>query len=277
MVNVKEAQEVLRALGLPNDQQNEISSLTLIVLSGLKPSSNWQDAAPQALKIHDMMAAMKSVWGKEYAENTRETVRRQVLHQFEQARVVDRNPNDTTLATNSPRTHYALTEQALGVIRARGTATFPSKVQEFKAKFGSLVQEYKKERASNRIPVELPEGIRLLLSPGAHNTLQKNFIEGFCSVYAPDAKVIYLGDTAKKDLYKDKKTLENFGLKLTEHEKMPDIILLDEKRRWLFLVEVVTSHGPVSPKREKELREMFASTGLPLVFVTAFPDASEFK
>jgi hypothetical protein len=55
-----------------------------------------------------MMQEMNSRFGRVYAENTRETVRRQVIHQFEQARIVDRNPDEPGLATNSPRTHYAL-------------------------------------------------------------------------------------------------------------------------------------------------------------------------
>jgi len=37
--------------------------------------------------------------------------------------------------------------------------------------------------------------------------------------------------------------------------KLPDIIVYDEGKEWLFLIEVVTSHGPVSPKRMLELED----------------------
>lgn len=49
---------------------------------------------------------------------------RQVIHQFEQARLVDRNPDDPTRPTNSPNTCYALTEDALEVLRQFGTPTW---------------------------------------------------------------------------------------------------------------------------------------------------------
>jgi hypothetical protein len=38
--------------------------------------------------------------------------------------------------------------------------------------------------------------------------------------------------------------------------KLPDVILLDTAKDWLFLIEAVTSHGPMSPKRIHELEEM---------------------
>lgn len=51
----------------------------------------------------------------------------------------------------------------------------------------------------------------------------------------------------------DEDGLKSLNLQITAHSKLPDIIISDEKRGWLFLVEVVTSHGPVSAKRVIEL------------------------
>ena len=56
-----------------------------------------------------------------------------------------------------------------------------------------------------------------------------------------------------------------------------DVVLYDRTRKWLFLIEAVTSHGPVSPKRIVELEAMFAECSAGLVYVSAFPDMSEFK
>jgi adenine-specific DNA-methyltransferase len=55
------------------------------------------------------------------------------------------------------------------------------------------------------------------------------------------------------------------------HGKMPDVTLFDRKRRWLVLVESVTSHGPVDGKRHAELAALFAGSTAGLVYVTAFP------
>ena len=58
---------------------------------------------------------------------------------------------------------------------------------------------------------------------------------------------------------------------------LPDIVISDDKRGWLILVEVVTSHGPVSPKRVVELEEFTKDCPFGIVYVTAFPNAKEFK
>ncbi len=53
---------------------------------------------------------------------------------------------------------------------------------------------------------------------------------------------------------------------------MPDVVVHFVAKNWLLLVEAVTSHGPVSPKRMSELKALFAGSKAGLVFVTAFPN-----
>ena len=86
-----------------------------------------------------------------------------------------------------------------------------------------------------------------------------------------------MGDTEDKDLYVNAAGLQALNLPLTEHSKLPDIVISDDKRGWLILVEVVTSHGPVSPKRVVELEEFTQDCPFGIVYVTAFPNAKEFK
>lgn len=57
---------------------------------------------------------------------------------------------------------------------------------------------------------------------------------GFCG----GAKVLYIGDTANKDLYCNKELLKEIGIPITEHSKLPDIELYDVNKEWLFLIEV---------------------------------------
>lgn len=47
MTKIKEAQEILKALGLPAAQQNEMSALTLLALAGLRPDDSWNKAHRQ--------------------------------------------------------------------------------------------------------------------------------------------------------------------------------------------------------------------------------------
>ncbi|WP_283240947.1 BsuBI/PstI family type II restriction endonuclease, partial [Vibrio parahaemolyticus] len=61
------------------------------------------------------------------------------------------------------------------------------------------------------------------------------------------------------------------------HDKLPDVVVYDEKRQWLFLIEAVTSHGPVSPKRWLELEKALNGCSVGRVYVTAFPHRVEFR
>jgi hypothetical protein len=274
---VEEAQAILKALGLPEAQRARLAAYTLLALADIGKGGDWAKAQRRSIRIHDILQYLKTEHKRIYAENTRETVRRQVLHQFEQARVVDRNPDDPTLPTNSPRTHYALSIDALAVIRAFGTKGFHSLAAKFTAKHGALLEVYRASRSLTLVPIVLPDGRTVELSPGKHNVLQREVIEQFAPRFAPKATLLYLGDTADKLLYFEKDILAKHGVPATQHDKLPDVVLLDSSGRRLFLVEAVTSHGPVSPKRKREIDQLLKNCSLALVYVSAFPDFAEFK
>lgn len=276
MNKIKEAQVILAALQLPSAQQTEIAALTLLVLAQLDEDIPWTDAKRQSLRIHDMLQEMNSRYGRTYAENTRETVRRQVIHQFEQARIVNRNPDEPGLATNSPRTHYALTDIAIRTIRQFNTSDWDGAVREFLEAQDSLVELYERKRQLNQIPLSY-QGKEYHLSPGKHNELQVAIIEEFGPRFAPGAKLLYMGDTANKLLLLDEESLNDLKIPFSKHDKLPDVILFDQERNWLYLIEAVTSHGPVTPKRQVELDEMLNNCPAGRIYVSAFPDFSTFK
>ena len=278
MNKIDEAKEILKDLGLPVAQQNEISAFTLLALCDIKPNDSWRNATAKSKKVtKGIMAFCKEVYLKEYAPNTRETFRRQVLHQFVQARIVDYNPDNPLLPVNSPNAHYALTSEALKAIKTFGTKNWKKNSELFKSEVGDLSKRYSNERNLNLIPVKLSNGITLKLSSGHHNIVQASIIHEFAARFAIGSIVLYIGDTANKDLYFDKDVLQEIGIPITEHSKLPDVVLFDRERNWLYLIEAVTSHGPVSPKRVVELEELLINCKSGKVYVTAFPDFSEFK
>lgn len=276
MSKIDEAKTILKELGLPVAQQNEISAYTLLALSGIKPNRKWANATRESQKISKgIMAFCKDIYKKEYAPNTRETFRKQVLHQFVQARIADYNPDNPSLPVNSRNAHYALTTEALEAIKAYGTKAWKESAKRFKSEVGELSKRYLKERKQNLIPVKLSNGKTLKLSPGKHNVVQAAIVQDFAARFANGSEVLYLGDTSNKDLYVDKKVLKEIGIPITQHSKLPDVVLFDRKRNWLFLVEAVTSHGPVSPKRVIELEELLKDCKTGKIYVTAFPDFAE--
>jgi hypothetical protein len=276
MSKITEAQAILAALQLPTAQQTEMAALTLLVLAQLDEDTPWSDAKRQSLRIHDMMQEMKSRYGRTYAENTRETVRRQVIHQFEQARIVDRNPDEPGLATNSPRTHYALSDIAIRTIRQFNTPNWETALAEFLDAQDSLMAMYERKRQLELIPLSY-QGQEYHLSPGKHNELQVAIIEEFGPRFAPGAKLLYLGDTANKLLLLDEDTLGELNVPFSKHDKLPDVILFDQDRKWLYLIEAVTSHGSVTPKRRVELDDMLKDCPAGLIYVSAFPDFVTFR
>lgn len=276
MSKIIEAQTVLAALQLPPAQQTEMAALTLLVLAQLDETTPWSDAKRQSLRVHDMLQEMSNRYGRRYAENTRETVRRQVIHQFEQARIVDRNPDEPGLATNSPRTHYALSDVAIRTIRQFNTPDWDAAVSEFLEAQQSLMERYERLLEREMIPLTY-QGKEYHLSPGDHNRLQVAIVEEFGPRFAPGAKLLYLGDTANKSLLVDENAFHELNIPLTRHDKLPDVILYDQQRKWLYLIEAVTSHGPVTPKRQVELDEMFKNCPAGLIYVSAFSDFITFR
>jgi hypothetical protein len=277
MNKIKEASEILTALGFPPAQRNERSALTLLALANVGPRAKWKDSQQPLLRIWDIMGFMSSLYKKTYAANTRETVRRHTIHQFEQARIVDRNPDDPKRPTNSGKNVYRLTDEVLHVLKAYGTPGFDQAVIEFIEKFGTLQEAYAGVRERHRIPLRTPDGSTVYLSPGDHNKLQVAIIEEFGPRFASGAHVLYIGDTARKNLIYDVDMLSRLKLLITQHEKLPDVVLYQRDKNWLYLIEAVTSHGPVSPKRHRELEKMLQGCSAERVYITAFLTMRDFR
>ncbi len=278
MTKIAEAQEILHELGLPNAQQNEISAYTLLALCNMKVDDSWSDAKQQSLGVtKGIMSFISANYQREYAPNTRETVRRQVLHQFVQAGIADYNPDFPDLPVNSPRAHYALSDIALATIKTYKTKKWSWGLKSFKDQVGELKDKYSKDRGMVRVPLHLPDGEIFLLSPGKHNEVIAAIVEEFASRFAKESVLLYLGDTENKDIILNKDKLESLGIPINEHSKLPDVVIFDESKKWLYLIEAVTSHGPMSPKRVVELEELLKDCSAGKIYVSAFPNFSEFK
>ena len=272
MASIEDAIEALRQLGLPRAQLNERSGLTLLALLDLTPSKAWSEATAPLRGITPMMDFMAAQFGKRYAPNTRETVRRQSVHQFQAAGLILRNPDDPGRAVNSAKTTYQVTGIALELLRAFGTPEWPAELARYRLRVESLTERWEKERRLRRIPVVLPGGAEITLSPGGQNVLIAALVHEFCPMFTPGGRVLYIGDADEKFAVFDEDSLAALGVAIGEHGKMPDLVVHHVERDWLVLVEAVTSHGPVDAKRHEELQSLFDAAKAGLVFVTAFLD-----
>lgn len=267
---VGEALSILQELNVPRAQQNERSALSLLALLNLKPSVPWNEASISDLGITEMMEFFKEYYGKNYAPNTRETVRRFTIHQFMQMGLVLANVDDPSRPINSPKTKYRIEETALALLRAYGTREWGTNLVLYLKNTPMLANLQVRERAMQLIPVILPDGEEIKLSAGGQNELIKKIIEEFCPRYTPGGKVIYVGDAGNKLSEKESEYFERIGITIDPHGKMPDVVIDYKSKNWLVLIEAVTSHGPIDIKRHNELKDLFKSSNRGLVFVTAF-------
>ena len=255
-----------------------MAGLTLLALCGLKASDSWAAASRRRCTItKGVMDYLKEHYATDYAPNTRETFRRQVLHQFVQAGVADYNPFEPSLPTNSPRAHYAISQLALETVHAFDTPRWLEAIQRFHSASELSRSRRQQQRELHFVPVRTPAGQHLDLSPGDHNVLQRAVVEEFAPRFAPNACLLYLGDAAKKNLLVDDVRLQALRIVISDHDKLPDVVLHDEQRNWLFLIEAVTSHGPVSDQRIADLEALLSDCSIGRVYVSAFPDFAEFR
>jgi len=269
---IEAAHQVIISLGLPRAQQNERSALSLLALLNLTPGKAWADAENPLVGITPIMDWVRAHYGKEYAPNTRETFRRQTMHQFCDAGIALYNPDKPERSVNSPKTVYQIEPAALVLLRTFGTPAWHDSLTAYLTERETLVARYAKEREQNRIPVEIAPGREITLSPGAHSELIRAIIEDFAPRFAPGSVLVYAGDTGDKWGYFDAPLLAGLGVDVDSHGKMPDVVLHYTAKNWLLLVESVTSHGPVDGKRHAELAKLFAGSTAGLVYVTAFPN-----
>ncbi len=272
MASIDEATDVLTQLGFPKAQLNERSGLTLLALLDLTPTKPWSEATAPLRGITPLMDHMAEHFAKRYAPNTRETVRRQSVHQFESAGLIVRNPDDRSRAVNSAKTTYQITGIALDLLRTYGSTEWALGLTRYRLRVEALTERWEKERRLQRIPVVLPDGAEISLSPGGQNVLIAALVRDFCPMFTPGGRVLYIGDADEKFAIFDSEATAALGLTIAEHGKMPDLIVHDTERDWLVLIEAVTSHGPVDSKRHEELHTLFDDATVGLVFVTAFLD-----
>ncbi|MBO9141001.1 restriction endonuclease [Escherichia coli] len=271
---IEAAQQIIASLGLPRAQQNERSALCLLALLNLTPGKAWADAENPLVGITPIMNWVREHYGKVYAPNTRETFRRQSMHQFCAAGVALYNPDKPDRPVNSPKAVYQIEPAALSMLRTFDSPAWHDSLATYLAERETLVTRYAKEREQNRIPVEIAAGQQITLSPGEHSELIRAIIEDFAPRFAPGSVLVYAGDTGEKWGYFDAPLLAGLGVDVDSHGKMPDVVLHFTEKNWLLLVESVTSHGPVDGKRHAELARLFAGSTAGLVYVTAFPNRS---
>lgn len=273
---LQEALSILENLGMPRPQLNERTALCLLALVNMTPAKKWAACQNPLIGITPIMDWAKEHYDADYAPNTRETFRRQSMHQFIEAGVCLYNPDKPNRPVNSPKAVYQIEPNLMKVLMLYGTDSYEAALQEYQSAHKSLVEQYAKVREMQMVPVKVKEGHQITLSPGIHSELIRDIVEHFGPRFAPGGELVYVGDTGHKHGFFDKELLASLGMVLDNHGKLPDVVIYMRDKKWLLLIESVTSHGPVESKRQIELARLFKACTAGLVYVSAFPDRKTF-
>jgi len=272
MLKKEQVYKILTCLNMPLPQKSDICCYTLLAMAAIKKTSKWKSATNEWIRIHDIIQFIRVSYNVSYAENSRETFRKQAIHHFRNAAIIE----DNGKSTNSPNYRYRITDEFLTLLRNFGSVAWTSSLNNFLKNHRSLVELYTSKKEMRKMPVFI-NGKDMSFSSGKHNELQKLILEEFAPRFAPFSQCIYVGDTAEKNLYKDEWKLRQLGFSITLHDKMPDIVLYCEKKSWIYFIESVTSVGPIDAKRILEIEAMTKNVDCGKIYVTAFLDFKTFK
>lgn len=134
---IEQALAILKDISAPKEQQNERSALCLLALADIRPATPWSQSTAPRCSITEMMDWFRDYYGKQYAPNTRETVRRQTMHQFVQMGLVVENPDRLDRPINSSTWCYQLHQQALSLLKTYGSEQWEAARQNSELRYFS--------------------------------------------------------------------------------------------------------------------------------------------
>ena len=220
---------------------------------------------------------MNSCWGESISFGSYDDIRRKDMVLPVEAFIVLNSAKNPNANTNDGTRGFAISPLAAKAIRQYGTADWMAAVEFFHQGRPTLASKLNRTRNLARVPVRMSEDMTLTFTAGGHNELQKLIIESFLPIYGHDSKILYVGDTAKKNLFVDEKGLKLINFFELIHDKLPDIIAYSEKNNWLYLIEAVTTANPITELRRSTLLHLASKCTADLIFVTAFPDRDTYR
>jgi hypothetical protein len=283
---IQGAVNILSELGIPIEnftsrqvRRVERLGLVLLALGDLKPHMEWSEIKSKddqiSLTTRDIIKFLNANYSEKIADSSYDDFKREEIDQLILDGIVV--PGFDRSATNDSRSAYSLCPTHAKAIRNYGTQNWPVSVEEIKNIKTSLREKISTARRLSLVPVSLPSGVELNFSSGKHNVLQKSIIEKLLPFYGYGAEVLYVGDTTNKYLFVARGRLKELSIPEPEHDELPDIVAFSESKKWVYLIEAVTSSGEIDPIRKKELEILTKYCPFPVVYITAFLTRDDYR
>ena len=272
---LEEARIALLAMGLPELTKRAETTRALAVLSccGLKPTTPWksaQDVNEHSLTTRQIISFVNQHYGENIAAGSYDDVRRSWLKDPRNGNIVVINKPDSS--QNDPTRAWGLSPIAAEILREFGTSEWENALKYWLEKSGDLATQMQQIRNLNRTEVSLAGGKVFQMGPGPHNELIKAIIEEFLPRYGYTPSVLYVGDAETRTIIKDESTLRKIGFFQLNDGELPDVVAYSPSKNWLYLIEAVTSSGPISYSRREKFKLLLKDCKAELIFVTSFPD-----
>lgn len=275
MEKLKDACQILKDVEFAKTiSEKNMAARFILAATQLKADMHWSQATNSGIQIHKGIVFLNENYNTNLKENTRESLRKQGPKKMETVGLATSNVSKG-IATNSLYYRWFLSDDFFDLVRHFEDNDYPEKLHLFKLKHQSRISLQADIRKNVLIPVSYAN-CTFNLTPGKHNILHKEILEKFAPRFAGGSELLYVGDTAEKDLIFKKSALATIGFPMTMHDVIPDIVLFDKKRNWLFLIEAVSSVGPMSIDRVSKIKNAYTGNA-GLVFITAFQDWSKYK
>lgn len=283
---IEQALTLIRSVGIPvrdmTQRRRARVALALLAVARLKPETPWDQAqsffegGAAPMTTRQIIAFWNAKYDQNIADSSYDDVRRKDLVYLVEAGLVAKSAANPAADTNDGTRGYAIGQDALQLLRAYGSDTWEDELLRFRDQVGLLSDRLSRAREFQMVPVTLPDGTILKLSPGPHNRIQKGIVEQLLPRFSQGSQILYLGDAEKKILYINENQLKEVGLKELSRGMLPDIIAYEAKRNWLFMIEAVHSSNPISQLRHMKLRELTQECSVGVVYISAFENMQKF-
>lgn len=274
---MNEMKKILEELQMPAKLTNTRTILTLLAVARVKEKSKWSQVEESYSRTHDMIVFMNANYPDKggtdvkrggYSENSRETIRDDSVAPLCDIAVMEHNG----AKSQSEKSAYRLTKEFAALLRTYGTDEWREEIDFYVSTHESYQEKYSQIRQIDKGMSVTYNGEKFELKRSAHNKLQAAILEEFVPVFVPGARLLYIGDTKKREIIKDESLLEMLNVNVLDHAMLPDLILYQEKRKWLLFIEAYTSTGELTVERVERIKEYCKECppDVEIIFVTAF-------
>ena len=269
---------MLESFGVPTSEmttrQRIKMAMGFLALANMRRGKRWpdaQDVTTVKLGTKDIIRYVNKHFNEKISLGSYDDIRRKDLKPLLQAGIVERSKPDS--AMNDPARGYGISTAYCTVIRVFQSDAWDAKLADVKTRSKMVL-----ERGTRRISVSIPNKENVYLSLGDHNDLQKKIVSEMLPVFCPsDVEILYLGDSAKKQIVNERDKLKRLGISEMGHGLLPDIIAYSTARDWIYMVEAFNTSNPISNTRKADLEKLVEGCSAKVMFVTAFLDRTAFR